>query len=116
MSRIKNPLTGVPKHDLLADVEDYGQKHQLTGVVDLSKKGALVAQNPDSPDEIEELSTEGIRILTEEKTSRLEHPKTLYFHMVLNSISAAIQGWDQTGSSGANISFPQVFGIADTWV
>lgn len=27
------------------------------------------------------------------------------------SIGAAVQGWDQTGSNGANLSFPQVFGI-----
>lgn len=33
---------------------------------------------------------------------------------MLNSIAAAIQGWDQTGSNGANLSFPQEFGIADT--
>jgi hypothetical protein len=29
----------------------------------------------------------------------------------LNSIAAAIQGWDQTGSNGANLSFPTEFGI-----
>jgi hypothetical protein len=34
--------------------------------------------------------------------------------IVLNSIAAAIQGWDQTGSNGANLSFPREFGIADT--
>jgi len=30
------------------------------------------------------------------------------------SIGAAVQGWDQTGSNGANLSFPSVFGIAGT--
>jgi MFS family permease len=34
--------------------------------------------------------------------------------IVLNSIAAAIQGWDQTGSNGANLSFPREFGIADS--
>jgi hypothetical protein len=34
--------------------------------------------------------------------------------ILLNSIGAAIQGWDQTGSNGANLSFPQEFNIADT--
>jgi MFS family permease len=34
--------------------------------------------------------------------------------IVLNSIAAAIQGWDQTGSNGANLSFPIEFGIGDT--
>jgi hypothetical protein len=27
------------------------------------------------------------------------------------SIGAAVQGWDQEGSNGANLSFPQQFGI-----
>ena len=34
-----------------------------------------------------------------------------YFTIILNSIAAAIQGWDQTGSNGANLSFPIEFGI-----
>jgi hypothetical protein len=38
----------------------------------------------------------------------------LYFTIILNSIAAAIQGWDQTGSNGANLSFPQEFGIPET--
>jgi MFS family permease len=37
----------------------------------------------------------------------------LYFTIFLNSIAAAIQGWDQTGSNGANLSFPFAFGISD---
>jgi hypothetical protein len=45
---------------------------------------------------------------------------TLYFTIALCSIGAAVQGWDQTGSNGANLSFPTEFGIAgtgrDTWL
>jgi len=45
---------------------------------------------------------------------RWRQPWALYMTIVLNSIAAAIQGWDQTGSNGANLSFPREFGIADT--
>lgn len=31
--------------------------------------------------------------------------------MVICALGAATQGWDQTGSNGANLSFPQEFGI-----
>jgi hypothetical protein len=36
-------------------------------------------------------------------------------------VGAATQGWDQTGSNGANLSFPREFGIdgstgADPWI
>lgn len=113
-SRIKNPLIGIPKDELMADVEKYAQQNQLTDAIHLLKKGALVSQNPENIEEIEELDAEDIRVLTEEKTRRWHHPKTLYYLVGLNSIGAAIQGWDQTGSNGANLSFPQAFGIADT--
>jgi len=40
-------------------------------------------------------------------------PIALYFTIILCSIGAAVQGWDQTGSNGANLSFPQAFGIPE---
>lgn len=38
-------------------------------------------------------------------------PRILYLTIITCSIGAAVQGWDQTGSNGANLSFPDVFGI-----
>lgn len=35
----------------------------------------------------------------------------MYFTVILCSVGAAVQGWDQTGSNGANLSFPDEFGI-----
>jgi hypothetical protein len=59
----------------------------------------LVAQSPNRIDAIEELDDEDRRVLLEEVTHKWKHPKILYFTIVLNSIAAAIQGWDQTGKS-----------------
>lgn len=112
--RIKNPLTGIPKIALLNDVERYAEEHELQDALPYLRKGALVAQNPDAFEDIEELDDEDRQALRKEKAHRWAHPKTLYFTIILNSISAAIQGWDQTGSNGANLSFPQAFNIADT--
>lgn len=42
------------------------------------------------------------------------HPLKLYVTIVVCSIGAAVQGWDQTGSNGANLSFPVAFGIPDS--
>lgn len=77
------------------------------------RKGALVAQNPHDIAQIEELDESDRHILRNEVTHRWAQPKILYFTIVLNSIAAAIQGWDQTGSNGANLSFPVQFGIDD---
>jgi len=118
--RIKNPLVGIPKDDLLRDVELYATEHDLVDALPYLRKGALVAQNPAGFETIEELDEEDRAALRDEKAHRWKHPKALYFTIVLSSISAAIQGWDQTGSNGANLSFPQEFGIdgtgRDSWI
>ncbi|KAG9769660.1 Polyol transporter 5 [Exophiala dermatitidis] len=111
---VRNPLVGIPREQLLQDVENYASENQLTDILPLLRKGALVAQSPHAIEHIPDLDESERQLLREEVTHRWKHPKTLYFTIVLNSIAAAIQGWDQTGSNGANLSFPQDFGIADT--
>ena len=93
-----------------------------------------MAQSPKKFDRIEELDDEDRQYLRQEAEHRWRQPKLLYFTIFLNSVAAAIQGWDQTGrptsvkifdeartyfgaikgSNGANLSFPQEFGIAAT--
>lgn len=103
----------MPKADLLRKVESYASEHQLTDALPFLKKGALVAQDPADFESLEELDEEDREILRNETLHKWRHPKQLYFTIFLNCIGAAIQGWDQTGSNGANLSFPQSFGIAD---
>ncbi|KAF2727152.1 hypothetical protein EJ04DRAFT_570632 [Polyplosphaeria fusca] len=52
--------------------------------------------------------------LREETTHRWKLPKILYYTIILNSIAAVIQGWYQTGSNGANLTFFKEFGIPDS--
>ncbi|KAK2010015.1 hypothetical protein LZ32DRAFT_536788 [Colletotrichum eremochloae] len=112
---IKNPLRGIPKAELLEQVTDYQRSHGLPDdILPLLKKGALVAQNPALFEEIEELDESEKQALREEVTHRWKHPWPLYYTIILNSIAAAIQGWDQTGSNGANLSFPVALGIPDS--
>jgi hypothetical protein len=45
----------------------------------------------------------------------------LWYSIALCAMGAATQGWDQTGSNGANLSFPDEFGIGsgtgrDEWI
>jgi hypothetical protein len=107
-------LIGIPRAKLLADVENYAQEQNLQDALPLLRKGALVAQSPHLFENIPELDENDREKLREEILHRWRHPKILYFTIILNSIAAAIQGWDQTGSNGANLGFPQFFGIPDT--
>ncbi|KAF1363524.1 D-xylose-proton symporter [Lizonia empirigonia] len=111
---IRNPLTDVPKAELLSDVSLFAKEHQLEEIEPLLIKGALVAQSPALFEEIEELDDGDRTAFREEVTHRFKLPKMLYYTVILNSIAAAIQGWDQTGSNGANLTFAQSFGIPDS--
>ncbi|KAL1953441.1 hypothetical protein VTO42DRAFT_2819 [Malbranchea cinnamomea] len=110
---IRNPLTGIPKDQLLQDVEQFAQEKDMTDILPLLKKGALVAQSPRDFESLEELDENEKQVLRDEVLHRWRHPWALYHTIVVNSIAAAIQGWDQTGSNGANLSFPEEFGIPD---
>ncbi|KAJ5165345.1 uncharacterized protein N7500_007175 [Penicillium coprophilum] len=108
---IKNPLAGITHDQLMANVTAYAAEYDLEDSLPLLKKGALVAQSPAMIGQISQLDDDDRRVLYEEHTRRWKHPFALYYTIILNSISAAIQGWDQTGSNGANLTFDVQFGI-----
>ncbi|RDA90098.1 hypothetical protein CP533_2562 [Ophiocordyceps camponoti-saundersi (nom. inval.)] len=112
---IRNPLQGIPRAELLDNVTRFQQDKGLPAdILPLLQKGALVAQDPAGFEELEDLDDAEKVALREEVTHRWKHPWPLYYTIILNSIAAAIQGWDQTGSNGANLSFPTALGIPDT--
>jgi hypothetical protein len=88
---------GIPKAQLLQDVEAYAREYNLVDILPLLQKGALVAQRHHNFENIEELDMNERQALREEVTHRWKHPKTLYYTIFLNSIAAAVQGWDQEG-------------------
>ncbi|RFU27151.1 hypothetical protein B7463_g9175, partial [Scytalidium lignicola] len=111
---LHNPFIGIPKSQLLADAAQFARVNNLAEHAELFQKGALIAQSLDEVDFIPELSSADREVILREKTHRWHQPKILYLTVALNSIAAAIQGWDQTGSNGANLSFPQALGILDS--
>ena len=88
---------------MIQDVQDFAQEYNITELTPTLIKGALVAQSPHHIDQISELDEEDRRVLREETSHRWKHPKILYLTIILNSIAAAIQGWDQTGQSTSAI-------------
>ncbi len=97
----------------MADVESFAQMAGMNEQLPLLKKGALAAQNPTAYETLPELDDDERDALRFEVTNKWKHPKILYLTIILNSIAAAVQGWDQTGSNGANLSFPVALGIPD---
>lgn len=117
--KVQNPLEGIPRHQLLRDVDNFAEEKGLVEHVVLLRKGALLAQLDDRADYETLVDDDGSPLLDDdEKTAlydEIHHkwrlPKRLYLTIITCSIGAAVQGWDQTGSNGANIFFPTVYGI-----
>lgn len=106
-------MTGIPRATLLQNVEDFAHTTNLTDILPLLKKGALVAQDPPAYEKVEELDDAERDALRNEIDHKWRQPKPLYLTVILCSIGAAVQGWDQTGSNGANLSWPVALGVPD---
>lgn len=90
----------------MRDVEQFAHDYSLTDITPLLKKGALVAQNPAEFENVEGLEDTEREALRNEVVRKWHQPRALYYTVILCSVGAAVQGWDQTGSNGANLSFP----------
>lgn len=91
LRRIKNPLAGIPKAQLLSNVEQFAVENNMTEISGLLKKGALVAQDPIAFESIEELDEEERIALRREVTHKWSQPRVLYLTIILCSIGAAVQ-------------------------
>ncbi|KAG6029718.1 hypothetical protein E4U40_000385 [Claviceps sp. LM458 group G5] len=113
-AKIRNPLQGISRDQLMQDVESFAQQRGLQGQTAILRKGALVAQDPSNIQSIdgpEKLTARELEVLHEEVTHKWRMPLRLFLTIFTCSIGAAVQGWDQTGSNGANIFFPAYYGI-----
>jgi hypothetical protein len=74
-----NPLHGIPKETLLADVDTFCAETGMTDHVEVFKRGALVAQKPLEYETISELNEEDLFWLRKSTASKWSQPRMLYF-------------------------------------
>ncbi len=86
-----------PRDQLITDVQNFAAQNEIRELTPYLVKGALVAQIPHHIDEIRELDDADRTAPHGEFNNRLKHPRILDITTILNSIAAAVQGWDQTG-------------------
>ena len=102
------------QEEVIADVDQFVQENGFQEQRDLLVKGALIAKDPAEFESVPGITEEEIKVIRNEVLHRWWQPWRLYFTIVLCSVGAATQGWDQTGSNAANLSFPAQLGIPDT--
>ncbi|KAK9897762.1 hypothetical protein P389DRAFT_143261 [Cystobasidium minutum MCA 4210] len=113
-AKLANPLAGLGREKLLARADEFVAEHDLHDMSDLIRKGALVAGNPGHFEELPELSQDEKAALRMEHTNKWKQTKTLYALVICCSMAAVVQGQDQSLINGANIFFPDQFGIGSS--
>lgn len=87
---------------------------------DLFARAAQVAREPKRFEALSDLQADEKAALVYERDHKWHGPKMLWYSIGLCAIGAATQGWDQTGANGANLSFPDEFGLTgkgrDEWI
>ncbi|KAK8210315.1 hypothetical protein M8818_003483 [Zalaria obscura] len=110
-SKIKNPLAHLTEEQVIRDVEEFARTNDFHEQLPLLVKGALIAKDPVAFESVPGMTDHEKNAIRNEVLHKWKQPRTLYFTIILCSIGAAVQGWDQTGSNGANLSFPDALGV-----
>ncbi|ORY28300.1 hexose transport-related protein [Naematelia encephala] len=116
-AKIQNPLVGLTREELWSTSDRFCSQYGFDDKRDLFRRAALLAQNPAEFESLTDLTEEDKYWVRREFTHKWSQTSALYYLVIVCSIGSAIQGWDNTGANGANLSFPTEFGIADnTWL
>ncbi|KAH0555842.1 hypothetical protein GP486_006212 [Trichoglossum hirsutum] len=112
---IDNPLARQEPAQIRHDARRFAHRHfPREGLSKLFVKAALVARDPLSFESVEGLTTKERDTLSKETTTSFwAQPKGLRVTTITLCVAAIIQGWNQTGSNGANLNWPTAFGLAD---
>ncbi|CAI7579427.1 unnamed protein product [Penicillium pancosmium] len=117
---IENPLTRVSRAQAALDARNFAETHNMAEYADLFARAAQVAREPKKFEALDDLHADEKAALVYERDHKWHGPKMLWYSIGLCAIGAATQGWDQTGANGANLSFPEEFGLTgkgrDEWI
>ena len=108
------------KEQTITNARAFAEAHGMAEHAALFGRAALVARDSERFEMLNDLDEQERASLIYERDHKWHGPKMLWYSIALCAMGAATQGWDQTGSNGANLSFPEEFGIAgkgrDEWI
>ncbi|KAJ5179558.1 hypothetical protein N7492_002768 [Penicillium capsulatum] len=122
-AKLSNPLAGFNHADLRRQGRKFALTHEIGDESDVRvfELGAVLAQAPEKYANVAGLTSLEKEVLRREFAHRWSQPWTMYAVIALCSLSAAVQGMDETVVNGAQIWYKHQFGIADdsprsTWL
>ncbi|KAK2804073.1 hypothetical protein FQN51_002604 [Onygenales sp. PD_10] len=117
---VENPLTRGTADQTAAEARSWAESNGMAEHAELFGRAALVARDPERFEMITQLTEDERAALIYERDHKWHGPKMLWYSIGLCAVGAATQGWDQTGSNGANLTFHEALGIAgkgrDEWI
>lgn len=117
---VHNPLARLSKGQAAEQAQAFATGFGMEEHADLFARAALVARDPERFEMLTDLKEDERAALIYERDHKWHGSKMLWYSIGLCAVGAATQGWDQTGSNGANLSFPEAFGInktaKDEWI
>lgn len=108
---VHNPLARLTRAVAAEQGQSFATGFGMPEHAELFGRASLVARDPERFEMLAELKEDERAALIYERDHKWHGPKMLWYSIGLCAIGAATQGWDQTGSNGANLSFPQAFDI-----
>ncbi|KKK24991.1 hypothetical protein P175DRAFT_0526394 [Aspergillus ochraceoroseus IBT 24754] len=117
-AKLANPLAGYTHAELRKQGINFAITHTIGGEEDIRAFaiGAVLAQAPEKFETVAGLTAHELEVLRNEFAHRWSQPWTMYLVIILCSLSAAVQGMDETVVNGAQIFYKHQFGIADETV
>jgi hypothetical protein len=112
---VHNPLARLSKGAAVEHAQAWAEEHGMPEHVGLFGRAALVARDPTRFEMLAELQEDERAALIYEREHKWNGPVMLWYSIGLCAIGAATQGWDQTGSNGANLSFPEEFQLTQRY-
>lgn len=111
---VHNPLARHSKSGAVEAARTFAEGFGMAEHAELFGRAALVARDPSRFEMLTELQQDERDALIYEREHKWNGPVMLWYSIGLCAIGAATQGWDQTGSNGANLSFPKEFDLEGT--
>ncbi|KAG5917388.1 hypothetical protein E4U53_004201, partial [Claviceps sorghi] len=99
------------EEEAVHDAHAFAESHGMPDHMELFGRAALVARDPERFEMVSALHDDERAALIYERDHKWHGPFMLWYSIGLCAIGAATQGWDQTGANGANLSFPEEFGL-----
>ncbi|KAJ6179043.1 hypothetical protein N7519_009504 [Penicillium mononematosum] len=114
-AKLSNPLAGFSHTELRNQGRTFAELHEMGDESDIRafELGAVLAQSPEQYDNVAGLTNKEKAVLRREVTHRWSQPWKMYVVITLCSLSATVQGMDQTVVNGAQIFYKHQFGIGD---